>query len=212
MSMDWIRGRPRAAAAAGIVGVLAVLVIVYLMASSSGGSPGPRSIDDLSGLPSVTPTSEPTLDLPTATPTKSTPTPTTSISGGTAGGGGLSGLPVGGGAIKSGDIDLPGLPGGTVYQYAPKHRVVLRVTSQGPIGTIGYYIPYSPDKQSGTVKRVGTSWSLKTFSYGDPDYARIYVSSGADPSITVTCTITVDGKVTTKKTTDGPYSVLICQG
>lgn len=209
--MDWIRRRPQAAAAAGIVAVVAVLALVYLMVSSSGGTPGARSIDDLSGLPSASPL--PTLALPTATPSVK-PSATAGTGSGSSGSGlgSLEGLAPGGGPIKSGSVDLPGLPGGTAYQYAAKHKITLKVTSKGPIGTIGYYIPYSPDRQSGTLQNVGTSWSLRTVSYGDPDYARIYLRAGGNPAITVTCTISVDGKVVTQETTDGPYALLICQG
>lgn len=206
--MDWIRRSPKTAAVAGVVAVVAVLALVYLMASSSGGTPGARTIDDLSDQPSAT--AEPTLGLPSVSPSASAK-PTNGAGSGT-GLGGLKGLSPGGGPIKSGNVDLPGLPGGTAYQYASRHRITLKVTSQGPIGTIGYYIPYSPDKQSGTLMNVGTSWSLRTVSYGDPDYARIYLRAGGNPAIRITCTISVDGRVVTQETTDGPYALLICQG
>src|SRR5689334_145834 len=107
--MDWIRRSPKTAAVAGVVAVIAVLALVYLMASSSGGTPGARTIDDLSDQPSAS--SEPSLGLPTVSPSAK-PSKGATAGGGT-GLGNLQGLAPGGGPIKSGNVDLPGLPGGT---------------------------------------------------------------------------------------------------
>lgn len=207
--MDWIRRRPQTAAVAGVAAVLLVLVLVYLMVSSSSDDTTNGSLD-LGDR--ETPTSEPTFGFPSATPSTALPT-ATATGGGTGGtGGGLpGGYPLGGQPIKSGTVDLPGLSGGSVAQNPAKHRIQLKVTSRAPIGTIGYYIPYSPDKQSGTVQNAGTSWSLRTVTYGDPDYARIYLRQGGSAAATITCQILVDGRVVLTKTTDGPYAYLICQ-
>lgn len=206
--MDWIRRRPQTAAVAGVVAVLAVLALVYLMASSSGGTPGPRSIDDLSDQPS----SEPTLALPTVSPSATATAKTAEQVKKEAQdkfnqlGQGFSN-----GGFQSGDLTLPGLQGGSVYQYLPKHRVVMTVTSSSPIGTVGYVVPTSLNKSSGVVRNVGTSWSLTTTAYGDPDYAQLFMQADARGN-PITCTIRVDGRVTERQTTQGPYARLICQG
>lgn len=208
--MDWIRRRPQTAAVAGVVAVLLVLVLVYLMVSSSSDDTSNGSLD-LGDR--ETPTSEPTFGFPSASASVPTALPTANSTTGTGGtGGGLpGGYPLGGQPIKSGTVDLPGLSGGSVAQNPAKHRILLRVFSKSPIGTIGYYIPYSPDKQSGTVQNAGTSWSLRTVTYGNPDYARLYLRQGGSAAATITCQISVDGRVVLTKTTDGPYAYLICQ-
>jgi hypothetical protein len=210
--MEWIRRRPKVAAAAGGLAVLVVLTLVWLLART------PETKDDgpiayPSGLPTETATRAPLKELPSATasPTtaaearRATKKAFDQFGQSLAAGGGLS---AGGG---SGTLEMPGMQGGSVYKYLPKHRVTMRVTSEAPIGTIGYVVPTSLRNSSGVVKNVGTSWTLTTTAYGDPDYARLYMQAGAR-GFPVTCTITVDGKVTEKRSTEGPYGQLICQG
>jgi hypothetical protein len=209
--MEWIRRRPVAAGVAGVVAVAAVLLLVVLLVSGKGGSPKAASPYDPS---TYSPSADPTLAVltPTSIPT-GLKTPTAAeLSKASQKALNQFGQQYTNGGLKSGHFSMPGLPGGSAYQYAPKHRILLSVSSNAPIGTIGYYIPYSPDHQSGTLKNVGHHWSLRTVSFGDPDYARIYLRSGANPASPITCTISVDGRVVTRKTTEGPYALLICQG
>jgi hypothetical protein len=200
--MEWMRQRPRVAAAAGILGTVLVLVIVVLLTRTPSKPTAEPALTQTG--PTATATRKPLKELPT---TAATPTTAAQAAqelkkkldtfGST-------------GSIDLGDATLPGLPGGTSYKYATKHHITIRVSSAEPIGTIGYYIPYSPDHQSGTVQKAGRTWSLTTVSFGDPDYARIYVSSGPNPAHPVTVSITVDGR-TKSKTTEGPYALLIFQ-
>ena len=204
--MEWIRRRPRLAAVVGVAGVVLVLAIVLVM-SRQPTKPvaDPQALD--TGTPSATPTRETLDELPTAS---ATPTTAAEVQAQTQkafknfGKGLTSGL-------SSGTIDMPGLSGGSVYKYLPKHRVVLSVTSEQPIGTIGYVVPTSLRNSSGVVKNVGGSWSLTTTAYGDPDYAQLFMAAGSR-GYPVYCTITVDGKVTEQRHTEGPYGQLICQG
>lgn len=205
--MDWIRGRPRAAAAAGVVAVIAVLTLVYLMVSSSGGTPGPRAIGDLSATPSG-----PAYGLPSASPSATSTTPSAAeVQSQSQKAFDQLGQGFSSGGLESGDLTMPGLQGGSVYQYLPKHRIVMTVTSSAPIGTVGYVVPTSLNESSGVARNVGTSWSLTTTAYGDPDYAQLFMQADARGH-QITCTIKVDGRVTERQTTEGPYARLICQG
>ncbi|MCW2781185.1 MAG: hypothetical protein JWR35_1634 [Marmoricola sp.] len=101
-------------------------------------------------------------------------------------------------------FDASGLPG---------HKLVLTVTSPGAIGTVGYLIPTTQErpKAYGVAKNVGKSWSLSTEVYSYGPYADIFLQAGP-LGLPITCTITVDGKVTDRKTSTGPYSRMLCMG
>lgn len=106
---------------------------------------------------------------------------------------------------------MPGLPGGSLYASLPKIHITLAVRSAAPIGILGYVIPTSVDHPSGKVTGVGRSWSLQTIGYGKPDYARIFLQANTIGT-PITCTITVNGRVTEQRSTEGPYGRLMCQG
>jgi hypothetical protein len=189
--MEWIRQNPKSAVA---VGVIAVLCVVILGWGVTGGSDSARS-ETLGG---------PGLATPTATPDRSlavlpTPSPSTAVLGPRAAGG------------AGGAMNLPGLPGGSLFKNLPRHRLHLHVTSEGPIGTVGWFIPTSLRKLSGIDKNVGHVWDLETIVYGNPDYARVWLQAGGR-GYPITCTITVDGAVTEQRATDGPYAKRMCQG
>lgn len=209
--MDWIRRRPQTAAVAGVVAVLAILLLVFVMVSSSGGSAtGPRL--DLGDLPAAS--AEPTLGVPTtspsATPTAKQPT-AAEVQKQTQDAFNQLGQGFSNGGLQSGELSAPGIQGGSVFQYLPKHKITMTVTSSAPIGTIGYVVPTSLKQSSGVVRNVGTSWTLTTTAYGDPDYAQLFMQADARGN-PITCTIRVDGKVSERRTTEGPYARLICQG
>lgn len=203
--MEWIRHHPRTSAiiAGGIT--LVCIILVWSLISPKQetdadalGVPAQPSLTPLTELPAATPT-------PTATPSAK---PGSGIPKGAAAG--FSGF--GGGGIKGGStMTLPGLQGGSYYKYLPKHHIELSVTSEAPIGVVGYIIPTSLRSSSGVAKKVGTSWHLSTTVYGSPDYAQLFMQAGAR-GYPLTCTIKVDGKVTERRSTDGPYGQLVCQG
>lgn len=191
--MEWIQRNPKRAVGLAALSVLVVIVLVWVL---SGGSRGQDDKAMLGGPPLATPTATPTRHLTLAPMPSSTP----------------SGSSLGiGGAGSSGAFNLEGFPGGSMYKNLPRHQVVLRVTSDAPIGTVGYVIPTSLKHSSGVVKNVGTRWSLTTPVYGKPDYARIWLQAGSR-GYPITCVITVDGRETERRSTDGPYGQLICQG
>jgi hypothetical protein len=111
----------------------------------------------------------------------------------------------------AGVLDLKGLDGKGGIVGLPKQKIVLSMTSAAPIAYVGYIVPTSLDNSTGTVTSPGTSWSLTTIGYGPPDYAQLFSLAGP-AGVPVTCTITVNGKVTETRTTSGPYDQLFCQG
>jgi hypothetical protein len=101
-------------------------------------------------------------------------------------------------------------------QYAaahatPRHRVVLSLRSPHKLPFVVYNIPTSRDHRSGKVTELGESWSVATYVYGSPDYAQLFTWAGPE-GYPITCTITVDGRVTARHTTRGPWGKLYCQG
>lgn len=207
--MEWIRYHPKVSAAVAAVVSLFVIVFVWIQIAPDDNE-GPSTLGTTE-LP--TPTTTPLSELPSVSPS---PSATASPNGsGVAGNGfqGFNGIPGAGsnGGGTGGTLDMPGLQGGSLYKYLPKHAITLRVTSEAPIGTVGYVMPTSLRNSSGTVKNVGTSWSLNSTVYGSPDYAQIYVQAGAR-GFPITCTILVDGKVTERRSTEGPYGQMVCQG
>jgi len=206
--MEWFQRRPKVAAASGVLAALMVLTLIWLLVRDTD-KPAAEEPGIAVGLP--TPTGKPTVkDLPTPT---GSAVPTTAAEVQRAAqrafdefGKGLTGGPGG-----SGTFNMPGMQGGSIYKYLPKHVVTMRITSEAPIGTVGYVVPTSLRNSSGVVKNVQNSWSLTTTAYGDPDYAQLFMQAGAR-GFPITCTITVDGRVTERRSTEGPYGQMICQG
>ena len=188
--MEWFRQHPRASVAALVVAALAVVAATVVLLLPGDDAP------DVALPPA-----------PTARPSATAPDPvarkTAEESDGTSRrNGGPRTMTFGG---------FPGLGGSGYTLNTPRRKVTLSVSSSSRIGTVGYIVPTSRTDSYGTAKNVGTSWSLTTGAYGPPDYAQVFVQAGpsGDP---VTCTITVDGKVTERRSTSGPYGQLLCQG
>jgi len=204
---DWMRARPKLTAALAGVAALAVLMLVFVL-SSNGDKPSSKEPADFGApLPTV-PTRKP-VKLPT---TAASPSPSTAAQIQAAAHNALkNGNGFSSGGLSSGQLNMAGLQGGSIYKYLPKHTLTLRARSEAPIGTVGYIVPTSLHQTSGIVKNVKNSWSLTTTVYGDPDYAQIYLQAGAR-GYPITCIISVDGHVTEQRATEGPYGQLVCQG
>lgn len=200
--MGWIRrNRGDAIAAAAIaIGLLAV-VIAFLIGSPDDGPRSSAALETTIGSTLADPTPDvyqgPTADTTPAATVKDRVDDAVDPDGtiGTDLGPGLG----------------SGLPGGGGTKNLPKQRITLAMTSTAPIGVIGYIVPTSLDHSYGVAEDVGTSWSLRTIGYGDPDYAQLFAQSGPTGAV-ITCTVTVNGTVTESRSTDGPYSQLFCQG
>jgi hypothetical protein len=101
--------------------------------------------------------------------------------------------------------------GGSGLSLRGVHTLVAHVESSEPIGDIGYLAPTSPDLSFGTAKNVGKSWTVRTRVTGRPKYAIIWIK-GAKDGTSVSCSITIDGKVADRQRTKGPYGRQICFG
>ena len=203
---DWMRARPKLTAALAGVVALAVLVLVFVLANS-GDKPSTKEPADFGAPLPTAPTRAP-VKLPTTTPTPST---AAEVQAAAQKAFKKFGQGFSAGGLTSGQLNMPGLAGGSIYKYLPKHTLTLRATSEAPIGTVGYIAPTSLRKPTGIYKRVGTSWSVTTTVYGDPDYAQVFLQAGAR-GFPITCTILVDGHVTEQRSTEGPYGQMVCQG
>ncbi|HEX4191037.1 MAG TPA: hypothetical protein VHZ06_08590 [Marmoricola sp.] len=206
--MEWIRNRPKVAAACGTLAIVVVVALAFTLAQGHGKAAQPSAFGTAGPpLPSYSSAPLPELPAPSATATTKAQTEKSIQSTITK----LQGGGLGTTSLGKGTLNAAGLQGGSVYKYLPKHQVVMRVVSDAPIGTVGYVVPTSLNHSSGIVKNVANSWSLTTTAYGNPDYAQIYLQAGSR-GFPITCTITVDGKVTEQRSTQGPYGELICQG
>lgn len=190
--MEWFRRNPKVTALAGAVVLGLSLLLVWFFVR--GGDPVEPPATLGTPLPSSTLSPLPT---PTGTPSTSVEQTFQQAMAGRAAG--------------KGSLALPGLPGGSYSKTLPRHRLTLLAHSARPIGTVGYIVPTSVEAYSGIKKHVGRSWRLRTTVYGSPDYAQIYLQAGW-PGYPITCEIWVDGKLREKKSTEGPYGQLLCQG
>lgn len=177
---------------AAAVGVVVLVVAVVLLGLDGGGSSDPRR-----ATPTATPAPTPTLSTDDVGPTVGT-------SGSETG----SGSP--GSSSRFGQ-ELTGLQGEGATISIPTHRVTMSAQSDQPILVLGYLVPTSKDASYGRVREPGRSWSRSTTVYGPPDYAQIFLQSGPNAT-TISCTVTVDGRVTEQRTATGPYAQLFCQG
>lgn len=105
----------------------------------------------------------------------------------------------------------PGLGGSGSAKSLPRADLVIRITSAQPVHHVSYIIPTSDREQYGKDTSAGRTWTYRTKVWGRPDYAAVFVR-GLYPGVEVTCVITVDGRVTERRTIIGPHSAMWCQG
>ncbi len=191
------RDTTRTAATAAVVAGLALMGFALSTLLVGGSHADPRP-DTTLGVPSVD------------TPAYAAPTAPGDVDQAASPAGEPTGSPAVPGFPGAG-ATLTGLGGKGGVKGLPKMRITLSMTSAAPIAYVGYIVPTSLDHSTGTVKDPGTSWSLTTIGYGPPDYAQLFSIAGPT-GIPVTCTITVNGKVTERRTTTGPYDQMFCQG
>lgn len=195
--MEWVRSNPGKAAG---LSALVVLVLVVLVHGALGGR---GAAGDTVGAP---------LAIPTVTPSDSLtamPTPLPARTGPTASAAPLPGLA--GGPVTVGRSKYDGLRGASRSQSIPSHHLVLRLWSDHKLPFVIYNIPTSRDHPGGRSTDLGRSWTLSTTVYGKPDYAQLFTRSGFE-GYPITCQITVDGRVTARLTTRGPWGKIFCQG
>lgn len=105
----------------------------------------------------------------------------------------------------------PGLGGSGEGWSLSRATISIRITSTSPLHKISYIIPTSDDSPYGEENGVGTTWSHRTKVWGKPDYAAVFVHA-LYPGVKVSCVITVNGRVTERRTIVGPYAAMWCQG
>ncbi|HET9501165.1 MAG TPA: hypothetical protein VFO98_12985 [Marmoricola sp.] len=151
-----------------------------------------------------------TRTLPTApqavVPQPGGPSDAPPVAGPGAGHGAPGGRPAHFGALVA-----TGLPGGSRSVTIGRHHVVLRAWSRKPMAFTAWYVPTRQGAKRGGTRRPGSSWSMATTAYGPPDYAQLYLQTDVTGE-PVHCSITVDGEVTARETTEGPYGTIMCQG
>jgi hypothetical protein len=190
----WSRVHPfRDRAVLGLTALAVAVVVVTVLAwrHADRGTEDPRAVD-----PSVLAASEPGEPTPARQQQKKRPrsAPTASTPG----------------WAGNGDL-LPGLTGDGLSTGVPELALLITVSSREPIRTVGYQVPTSRRHPHGVVRGVGTRWSLRTTVYGNPDYARVFLQAGPSGAA-ITCTVQVEGRVTERRSTEGPYGATMCQG
>jgi hypothetical protein len=91
------------------------------------------------------------------------------------------------------------------------HQVVISAHSAAPITLVGYLVPTGLGPTYGVLKRHPHSWSISEQALGRGYLAAIFIQAGRD-GVPITCSISVDGKVTNSQTTSGGYGRAICLG
>lgn len=184
-SRDRRRRRRRIAAAVVAVTLFAGWAFLRWTSMEEAVEPGPRA----GARP------------PSATP--STPTASPSSSGGPRAGA----KPAGFGSATA----LTGLPGGSQTSTIGEHTVVMRAWSSKPLAFAAWYVPTREGQKKGATRLPGPSWQMRATAYGPPDYAQVYLQ--ADGTGTpVFCEVRVDGEVTARERSKGPYGFVMCQG
>ncbi|MBM7516323.1 hypothetical protein [Nocardioides nitrophenolicus] len=177
--------------------LFASVIVIVIVGSFLFLRPGAResAVDPDSGVreePTQVPTTAQPSEPPSAT---ATTTDAADLFGGHTGG---LGVP-------------PGLQGAGSYTHLPKHQLTITMSTKGQLGTVAWIIPTSVENDRGAAKVLESTWSLSTTVYGNPDYAVVFGQQGRVDQ-PVTCTITVDGKVTERRSTQGAFSAMWCEG
>lgn len=120
-------------------------------------------------------------------------------------------LPDGFGTNFPGLGSQPGIGGEGQNNPAEKHKVTIRWSSSKSLGVVAYIVPTSTENSRGSHIEQSSTWSTSTTAYGRPDYAVAFAQAGPDGK-PVTCEVLIDGRVTDRRSTQGPYGTVWCQG
>jgi hypothetical protein len=124
---------------------------------------------------------------------------------------------------KNGDGPLVNDPVGQLRNVLPDnplnhlvtgqlHDVTVAATSSDPtIPVLGYLVPTGLGAAYGSLNGHRSGWSLHQQALGKGYLAAIFIQAGKTGA-PVTCTVTVDGRVTSSQTTSGPYGRAVCLG
>lgn len=137
------------------------------------------------------------------------PTPTPTASGGKHGGKKGHGKVVDNPIQRLRDV-LPDNPLNNLNLH-DLHQVHISVSTPGSISVIGYLVPTGLGSTYGVVHPKHGPWALNEQALGGGYLAAMFIQTDKAGS-PMTCTITVDGKVTNTQTTSGSYGRAVCLG
>ncbi|HEX2895141.1 MAG TPA: hypothetical protein VHO29_14180 [Marmoricola sp.] len=191
--MDWFRRNPKKAAGLSALAVLCLVVLVWGVAGGSGRNAEPSTLGAPSPL--ATPTKSPTRALDGLATPSGSPTPIGQMTGG----------------FPSSGMGAAGFAGTGFDRGLKPHHIVITAESDGPLAGVGWKMPTADGPRGGKDAVGQRSFRHEATVYGKPDYAQLYTFDGPDSSW-VSCTITVDGKVTDHQVAKGPWGQVFCQG
>lgn len=90
------------------------------------------------------------------------------------------------------------------------HEVTISAHSSGPMAVVGYLVPTGLGSTYGSIHG-RNSWSTTEQALGGGYLAAMYLQTDKSGR-PITCTVTVDGKVTSTQTTSGSYGRALCLG
>lgn len=192
--MDWFRRNPTKAAGLSALAVLCLVVLVWDFAGGSGRTAGSSTLG--APAPLATPTTSPTRSLAGLATSSGSPTPIGQV--------------VGGGGAASG-TGATGIPGTGFDRGLTPHHVVITAESDGPLAGVGWQMPTADGPRGGKDAVGQRSFRHEATVYGTPPYAQLYTFDGPHSSW-VSCTVTVDGKVTDHQVAKGPWGQVFCRG
>lgn len=190
--MDWFRRNPKEAAGLSALAVLCLVVLVW-------GVAGGRRASEPSTLgrpaPLATPTKSPTRALGGLATPSGSPTPVGQMVG----------------SFPSTAMGEAGFAGTGFDRGLKPHHIVITAESDGPLAGVGWQMPTADGPRGGKDAVGQRSFRHEATVYGGPDYAQLYTFDGPNSSW-VSCTITVDGKVTDHQVAKGPWGQVFCRG
>ena len=91
------------------------------------------------------------------------------------------------------------------------HNVTVSASAPGHMAVLGYLVPTGLGSAYGVVHTRQHSWSMSEQALGKGYLAAVFIQTDRS-GIPITCTVTVDGKVTSTQTASSPYGRAVCIG
>lgn len=92
------------------------------------------------------------------------------------------------------------------------HHVTLKTTTPlGKIPVLGFLVPTGMGSAYGSLNGQRSPWTYSEQALGPGYLAAIFIQTGAT-GLPITCTVSVDGKVTSRETASGAYGRAVCLG
>lgn len=91
------------------------------------------------------------------------------------------------------------------------HNVTISASAPGHMAVLGYLVPTGLGSAYGAVHTNRPYWSMSEQALGKGYLAAVFIQTGRT-GIPITCTVTVDGKVTSRETASSPYGRAVCIG